>query len=127
MAEKDLRKTWSEIFEEATRSFSEAVKEDDKARDARLNAEHRQEQINRLHEENEGLRTDTELRKKMADRAYYLLVGWMFFLAVLVVLRVFEHLSDGVVISIVGATAVPVIGLMLAVIRGLFRVPPSPS
>ena len=68
------------------------------------------------------------LREKYAGRAFRFLICWMSAVGVIVLLQGFGpytrfSLSDLVLSTIVGGTAVAVVGLAHAVIRGLFGKP----
>lgn len=70
------------------------------------------------------LRSTTELRERYAGRAFQFLTWWMGCVGMFVALQGFGflgfRLSELVLSTIVGGTAVAVIGLGHAVVRGLF-------
>lgn len=97
----------------------------------------------------EGIRQTHKLRKKYSNRVYRFMVGWVVSVGLLVVLDGFEaplictdsvpnpdlvertffwlcgvspavEIEDSVMLAIVGSTTVAVLGLVLAVVKGLF-------
>ena len=67
---------------------------------------------------------DREERKKYARLAYWLAVGWLIAIVVVVILQGLEawgfNLSDGVLITFIGTNTASVIGVLVVVVRYLF-------
>ena len=136
--EKNLREVL-ESLQEVLGSWGkdpESRREDEKARQERLATENRAAQVRlrearvrRLDAEVAQIEDVTKLRREYAGHALKFLRIWMAVVGALVIFQGFRllgfELSDTVLTAIVGGTAVSVIGLVLAVIRGLFVVPPS--
>lgn len=85
---------------------------------------HQQEQL-------ETLKNNRDLRTKYAKYLFWYLVTWSAFVAIVVFLEGFEcirfALESSVLSVLLGTTTVSVLGLMLAILRGLFPVDVRPD
>lgn len=76
----------------------------------------------------DSLRTDTEARKKYANRIYWLAVVWLSAVLAVIVLQGFRWfdwnvLPDNVMIALVAGSTAGVLGILASVIAYIFRVP----
>lgn len=73
----------------------------------------------------EGFRQDTRERKKYAKNIYRLTVGWLGLMGAIVIAQGFGiddfHLDNSVLISLVTTTTAGIVGLLLVVVKYLFR------
>ncbi len=73
---------------------------------------------------NEDQKQDTQERKKYAQRIFGMLSGWLFIVLVAVIIsgsNLHEfHLSDTVLLALIGATTANVAGFFFAVVKYLF-------
>ena len=80
----------------------------------------------------EGLRQDTEERKKYASRIFWTVAGWVVLTGIAVVLRglsgtkvfgwtISFQIPNNVLIAMVGGTAASLVGLLLTVAKYLFQ------
>lgn len=90
-----------------------------------LTIEYLRTQIDRLKEENEGLKQDRTLRKELGDKIYNFVSFYMFcvfFILVLSGIRCNSFtLSDTVLITILGTTTANVIGVLVIVATYYFN------
>lgn len=90
-------------------------------------AERRKVENDLLAEQLRNAQQDRVLREKYATWAFGYLLGYSGFCAILVVAQgrpdMAFKLSDGVIITLVGSTAIAAIGLVGWIARGLFKAP----
>ncbi len=118
MAKVDLRKL-AEIHEVATPKSKGTVDPDRAAFVAKVDHDLKNEHLR-------GLRQDRREREKYADKIFTLVTRWLFGIMVLIILcglgksvPIF-HLSDAVLLAIIGGTTVTVLGLFAIVAKYLF-------
>lgn len=96
----------------------------------RTNLEGVQAETKRKNAETDGLLTDNELRKTMAERTYHFMSVWCTFVGFLilcyVVKKQFEP-PETVIIALMGTTTVSIVGLVGFVVSGLFKSSNKPS
>lgn len=88
-----------------------------------LNDQERLAKIEGQNQLNKDKETNRDLRSKFATRVFNYLIFYSIFVASLLVLSGFKYisLSDGVLTTMVGSTAVAAIGLVGFVVNGLFK------
>lgn len=83
--------------------------------------------LRRAEAELDSIKSDTEAKKKYANRIFNLAAAWLFAVFIVVIFQGFKwlswSLSDNVVISLVAGATTGVIGLLAAVLAYIFRVP----
>ena len=93
------------------------------ASEFRLQAERLELENERLRDENEQLKDVHELRKEYIPKLFWLTVGWLAFVVV-IVWHVAEdrdfYLSDNILIALITSTTVNVIGIFVIAARWLF-------
>lgn len=81
--------------------------------------------VDRAEIENERLRQDLGQRKRFADNVLTGVLGWMFFVGMIVVLSATRgpafRLSDQVLITLLTTTTANVLGLLLIVVTYYFK------
>lgn len=87
----------------------------------------RDAEIQTIVEQNEDAKANRELRWRYAKWVFSCLVSYSIFVGLILLLSGFDifgfHLADDVLGFLVGSTAVSAIGLVAAVVTGLFRRP----
>jgi hypothetical protein len=85
------------------------------------------ERLNRDQEEIKSIKADREMKKAFADRVYWLIVGWLAAVVAMLVLSSLDllRMTERLLLTIIAATAVKVLGLLLVVVRHLFPLPPK--
>jgi len=118
MAVVDLNKL-EEIHEPPVAGSTDAV-------DLDLSAYLREVEIDLRIEHLEGLRQDRREREKYADKIFNLVTRWLYGIMALIILCSLDravpcfHLSDTVILAIIGGTTVTVLGLFAIVAKYLF-------
>lgn len=101
--------------------------------DARTELEDVKYRNDRLQIENEGLKQNIAERKKYAHHSFFLVVGWLLGVAILLILQGFRihcfYLDNGVFKVLLGSTSAGIIGIFFAVANYLFHFegPPKPK
>ena len=115
-------------FSSFLRGISDALKDQSIAREesqrvSKLQDRHDAE-IEKSKAEIRRVNTITDLQQRYANRTFWFLICWMVWVGLLVVFQAFGlfgfELADFVLAVITGGTAIAVVGLVLAVIKGLF-------
>lgn len=71
---------------------------------------------------NERFSRDTEDRSELAHKTFWLIVGWLSCVVVLLAFNsCFFHLSDSVLLMLLGTTTINIIGLAAIVLNGYFK------
>lgn len=96
----------------------------------KTNLESVQAETKRKNAETDGLLTDNQLRKDMADKTYHFMRVWCSFVGMLiffyVIKKEFEP-PETVIIALMGTTTVSIVGLVGFVVSGLFRSSNKPT
>ena len=96
----------------------------------RTNLEDVQAETKRKNAETDGLLTDNELRKTMADKTYQFMIVWCCFVGWVIFMYVLKKDFDppeAVIIALMGTTTVSIVGLVGFVVSGLFKSNNKPS
>lgn len=96
----------------------------------RTNLESVQAETKRKNAETDGLLTDNELRKVMAERTYHFMSVWCCFVGFLIfcyVVKMKFEPPETVIIALMGTTTVSIVGLVGFVVSGLFKSSNKPS
>lgn len=90
----------------------------------RTNLEDVQAETKRKNAETDGLLTDNELRRTMADKTYQFMIVWCCFVGWVIFMYVLKKDFDppeAVIIALMGTTTVSIVGLVGFVVSGLFK------
>ena len=96
----------------------------------RTNLESVKAETKRKDAETDGLLTDNELRRTMADKTYQFMIVWCCFVGWVIFMYVLKKDFDPpetVIIALMGTTTVSIVGLVGFVVSGLFKSGAKPS
>ncbi|ATB10888.1 DUF2975 domain-containing protein [Escherichia marmotae] len=94
------------------------------------NLESVQAETKRKNAETDGLLTDNELRRTMADKTYQFMIVWCCFVGWVIFMYVLKKDFDPpetIIIALMGTTTVSIVGLVGFVVSGLFKSNNKPS
>jgi hypothetical protein len=96
------------------------------APDASAKAEEREIETSKKRTELAGIKQDITARRNYARRIFYLIVWWLIAVFILLLLQGFLspnkifHLSDAVLLALIGGTTANVLGIFMVVVWYLF-------